>query len=342
MNKSLYMIICAFTGILLLSGAVHAGYLTGSRSVGPDGTTFTLSWFQGCGPGTRVEYLSGTVYRSSMNLNLGPNSCNVGGTLGNNRAVHCLIGSDVGRTSALDAVVNCDECPCEPVPGTNYNCNNVSGRCIACDACPCDEDWEDCEHLTCTTRNCTCNDDKCEAKSTDCVGGSMQLCECNDDKTDCICITQSCGGGGSSGDPNTCSASASWTLDSNDNRITTCRLSASRNIDDYLGSGAYSNGWRIYQRNFNPSSGWNYFDGWVTLHSGMCSVSVLYHNPTLGIGVNEICYAEATTGTPPGGSDPGDPDPGDPDPGDPDPNPCSVFCPPPNDDLCAEGIVCPI
>jgi hypothetical protein len=96
MSKSSYVLLPALIIIVLLSAVVHAGYLDVTKTVGTGGTTFTLQWFQGCGSDTRVEYHNGVFFRN-MNLMLGPNSCNSGSaTLGNHRAVLCLIGSDAG------------------------------------------------------------------------------------------------------------------------------------------------------------------------------------------------------------------------------------------------------
>jgi hypothetical protein len=131
---------------------------------------------------------------------LGPNACNSAGIQGNDRAIHISIHSDASGPYIPDAVVRCDICGCEDELNKNFRCLGSSAeppyRCEQCDACftyPCRHTWQDCTHLTCTTRNCTCNDVKCEALSTACVGGTMQVCSCSADKTACNCVSQPCG-----------------------------------------------------------------------------------------------------------------------------------------------------
>ncbi|MFT4309761.1 MAG: hypothetical protein ACMXYL_04700 [Candidatus Woesearchaeota archaeon] len=139
-------------------------------------------------------------------LSLGPNSCNTGSVnLGNQRAIHCLIGSRAGYTSGyVDARVNCDQCPCEPVPNTNFECREFGyyeGRCFECDACdpnPCSESWQDCTHLTCDTHSCTCDNIRCGHLGGCASCGSASISYECDSSENCIrtgnvCVEGSCG-----------------------------------------------------------------------------------------------------------------------------------------------------
>jgi hypothetical protein len=158
---------------------VSAGYMTATSSVGSGGTTFTIFWHQGCGPNCDVRWSDGTSFES-VDLLMGPNSCNINGALGNMRAIHCLIGSDAGSTSEIDAMVNCNTCHCEPDPGTYFECEEARGRCIDCDACdpnPCGS-FETCTHLTCSTYSCDCDDDLCWSNTP-------WVCTANDPGLEC-------------------------------------------------------------------------------------------------------------------------------------------------------------
>ena len=83
-DKALILIIVS--AVLFISVSVlvvEAGILTGSRSVGPDGTTFTLSYYQGCSPTSIVRFVNNDIF-PNPGLSLGPNSCNTGSVnLGN-------------------------------------------------------------------------------------------------------------------------------------------------------------------------------------------------------------------------------------------------------------------
>lgn len=147
---------------------VEAGILTGTRSVGSGGTTFTLSYYQGCGP-TSIVRFGNNVNFPNPGLSLGPNQCNLGAPDGNNRAIHCLIGSRAAYTSGyVDAMVNCSSCPCESVFETHFWCLSSTQTppysCEQCDRCldePCDHLWQCCDHINCHTRDCYCCSGNC-------------------------------------------------------------------------------------------------------------------------------------------------------------------------------------
>jgi len=150
---------------------VKAGYLTATSEPGPEGTTFTIFWRQGFGSGM-VYFFNGADY-GTRTLNLGPNSCNLAGTVGNSRAIHVSVNADASGPYTPDAVVRCDICGCEDVPNTNFRCRTASGAlqysCEECDACisnPCPS-GQTCTHVTCTERTCSgCDSVVCESQTT--------------------------------------------------------------------------------------------------------------------------------------------------------------------------------
>ncbi|MFT4308948.1 MAG: hypothetical protein ACMXYL_00465 [Candidatus Woesearchaeota archaeon] len=110
-------IVVWFLLIVLLSGVVYAGVLTGTRSVGPEGTTFTLCYRQGCSTGS-----------------LGPNQCHptnqprwcpldsTGNTALRNNASYCNCPI---HFEPDDDGINCRACrnPCERCPD-DYSCTS--------------------------------------------------------------------------------------------------------------------------------------------------------------------------------------------------------------------------
>ncbi|MFT4309264.1 MAG: hypothetical protein ACMXYL_02140 [Candidatus Woesearchaeota archaeon] len=179
MNKIIGLLVL----FVLFSGVVYAGVLTGTRSVGPEGTTFTLYYRQGCNEPGR-----GT---------LGPNQCHA------TKPLHCPIDS-VGSTSFLH---NCSFCGCD----MHYNCSALGTVCDACDD-PCDDACESYE--TCTVigdwcdniPNCACaifteaqgcaeflpscpsgqtckytggaSGDRCDSNNYECQGSDPCRCRC--------------------------------------------------------------------------------------------------------------------------------------------------------------------
>lgn len=201
-HKFVFLLLVGIVFVVLFSSMVYAGYLTATRTVGDTGTTFTIQWRQGFGSGT-VFFQNGAVY-GSRTLNLGPNSCYVAGLPGNNRAIHVNIAADATGPYTPDAVVRCDLCGCEDNPNTNFRCITTSGttqyRCVECDACdsnPCTHSWQDCNHVDCTTRTCTCDNVRCSNQGgcASC-GHASEIYECQ--SGDCVrtgggCVAGSCG-----------------------------------------------------------------------------------------------------------------------------------------------------
>ena len=128
--------------IILVTSAVvipvQAGILTGTRSVGEGGTTFTLYYYQGC-PSQTVT-ISGLT---ATTIDTGPNTCaqTTDGII--LRPFYCPIDSQGGRVGD-ELVQNCNECDC---PYLHY-CHGPTGECRACPALPtCPDDdmintWE--------------------------------------------------------------------------------------------------------------------------------------------------------------------------------------------------------
>jgi hypothetical protein len=264
MIKNIVLTSLVFVFILGISQvAVEAGFLNATSAETAAGTTFTLSWSQGFNSGTVYYYRN--AFTSSRvaspliasNLNLGPNSCNINGQLGNMRAIHVQPAADAGGPYVPDAVINCDICPCEPGdPETNFTCVRTltadQYSCLECNGCsrpgrPACPAGTICRHQTCTTNTCVCTDAACSALNRACDGNTETTCTCSADRTACNCQTRDCSSGG--GLPPACSASCSCPITST-GIITRCTVTASNNIDDYKVDGSVS-GWSISSRTAN-------------------------------------------------------------------------------------------
>lgn len=101
---------------------VDAGIVTGSRSVGPSGTTFTVNYAQGCPAQTVTMGLA-----SIESTNTGPNQCAFSPDGLMISPFFCPIDSD-GALTRGTLIQDCDTCGCPP----RHRCDRLSGVCQAC------------------------------------------------------------------------------------------------------------------------------------------------------------------------------------------------------------------